>query len=208
MKAFWNERYKSADYVYGEKPNAFFASKITSLSPGKLLLPAEGEGRNAVFAASLGWEVWAFDYSEEGKKKADRLAKKNRVAIHYEVCDTNDVRYEADSFDLMGLFFAHFPEAVRATYHRKLAAFVKPGGKLLIEGFRKEHLELSRANPQAGGPKDESMLFSLDILRSDFPDFEWEQLEALTENLEEGSFHQGKSALIRALGTKRKQANH
>ncbi|WP_375583643.1 class I SAM-dependent methyltransferase [Cyclobacterium xiamenense] len=205
MKTFWNERYKATDYIYGEKPNAFFASKIASLKPGKLLLPAEGEGRNAVFAASLGWEVWAFDFSEEGKKKADRLAEKNQVSIHYEVSDTSDVIYDADSFDLMGLFFAHFPENVRATFHRKLASFVRPGGKLLIEGFRKEHLMFSRLNPKAGGPKDERMLFSLDMLREDFPDFEWEQLEAVTDHLEEGDFHQGESALVRAVGNKRKQ---
>ncbi len=67
---FWNTRYAEKAYAYGEKPNVFFAEKINELQPLSLLLPAEGEGRNAVYAAKLGWDVTAFDYSSEGKDKA------------------------------------------------------------------------------------------------------------------------------------------
>ncbi|MDN3686433.1 class I SAM-dependent methyltransferase [Cyclobacterium jeungdonense] len=202
MKTFWDERYKSKEYVYGEAPNAFFTSKIGSLEPGKLILPAEGEGRNAVFAAKLGWDVSAFDWSEEGRKKAEKLADKEQVKIEYLVSDLEHVRYKKESFDLLGLFFAHFPEKVRHAYHRKLASYVKPGGKLILEGFAKAHIELSRANPKAGGPREEGMLFSREIIREDFPEFQWELLEEVTAFLEEGAFHAGKSVLVRAVGTK------
>ena len=62
MKEFWNERYSQEAYAYGTEPNAFFKSRIDQLSPGKLLLPAEGEGRNAVYAATKGFEVSAYDW--------------------------------------------------------------------------------------------------------------------------------------------------
>lgn len=202
MKTFWDDRYRSKEFIYGEAPNVFFASKIGQQNPGKILLPAEGEGRNSVFAAKLGWNVSAFDWSEEGRKKAEKLAGREQVAIEYLVCDMDHVDYKKESFDLLGLFFAHFPETARPDYHRKLSSYVKPGGKLILEGFAKAHLELSRTNPKAGGPRDEGMLFSREMIRDDFPDFQWELLEEVTDFLHEGTFHVGKSALIRAVGKK------
>lgn len=72
MKEHWDERYSAETYIYGTHPNAWFAAKIEGLTPGKLLLPAEGEGRNAVHAAVKGWEVTAFDQSVEGRKKSSK----------------------------------------------------------------------------------------------------------------------------------------
>lgn len=69
MTEFWNQRYASVDYAYGTSPNLFYREKLEFVSPGKILFPAEGEGRNAVYAAKSGWNVTAFDLSTEGKKK-------------------------------------------------------------------------------------------------------------------------------------------
>ena len=81
MKDFWNERYASTEYVYGKEPNQYFKQILCSLSPGKILLPAEGEGRNAVYAASLGWQVYAYDFSERAYKKAMALAAEKKYAF-------------------------------------------------------------------------------------------------------------------------------
>ncbi len=70
---FWTDRYSENKTVYGENPNEFFKEQLLKLKPGRLLLPAEGEGRNAVFAKH-GWQVDAFDYSEAAKMKALALA--------------------------------------------------------------------------------------------------------------------------------------
>ena len=70
MKKFWNERYADSQYAYGTEPNAFFKSQIDQRPAGRILLPAEGEGRNAVYAATLGWDVYAFDFSTKAKEKA------------------------------------------------------------------------------------------------------------------------------------------
>jgi hypothetical protein len=65
---FWDQRYSQSDFVYGKKPNEYLKAKLVDLKPGRILFPAEGEGRNAIFAAKLGWDVFAFDSSIEGKK--------------------------------------------------------------------------------------------------------------------------------------------
>ena len=197
MKEFWNERYASQDYVYGIEPNEFFASQLPGLKIGKILFPAEGEGRNAVFAAKLGWDVAAFDQSEEGKKKADSLANSQQVAIDYQVADLNEVAYPAESFDALVLIFAHFPAHLRRGFHRKLISFLKPSGILILEGFSKEHLKFNAVNPKAGGPKELSMLFSKDELTSDFEGMEIMSLEEKEVELQEGLYHVGKSAVIR-----------
>ena len=80
MKQFWDERYGDDEYAYGTKPNTWFAEQLARMAQGRLLLPAEGEGRNAVYAAKLGWEVTAFDISAAGRDKAMRLAEKHGAA--------------------------------------------------------------------------------------------------------------------------------
>ncbi len=80
---FWNERYSSDEYIFGANPNEYFKSKIAELKPGRILVPAAGEGRDAVYVATLGWEVMSFDLSEIGKAKALKLAVLQNVNIDY-----------------------------------------------------------------------------------------------------------------------------
>ena len=90
---FWNSRYQADDYVYGKTPNAFFRSQLDRLTAGNILLPAEGEGRNAVYAATQGWQVTAFDMSREGKRKADALAAERGVPLHYRVGTLDELTF-------------------------------------------------------------------------------------------------------------------
>ena len=108
MKDFWNQRYGALEYAYGEKPNEFIKEQLIRLPLGKALFPAEGEGRNAVFAATLGWQVSAFDISQAGREKAIALAKSKHVEIEYAVSNLEDVVFEPASFDALVLVFAHF----------------------------------------------------------------------------------------------------
>src|SRR5690625_7249446 len=78
---FWNERYAQDEYIYGEEPNEYLRKKLSILSPGKILFPADGEGRNSVYAALKGWDSEAFDISIEGKIKRSeerRVGKESR----------------------------------------------------------------------------------------------------------------------------------
>lgn len=201
---FWDERYKSTEYVYGEEPNQYVQSKLETLTPGKILFPLEGEGRNVNYAAENGWEAHAFDQSVEGKKKALYLAIKKVILIDYQISDIEDVHYEDESFDTVVLCFAHFPEEKRREYHQKITSFLKIGGYLILEGFSKQHTKFQAINPTAGGPKDETMLFDLDELKVDFPDFDFMETIEMETELHEGLGHQGKASVVRIFAQKTK----
>lgn len=202
MKEFWNQRYGRAEFAYGTAPNVFFAEHIVKLKSGKALFPAEGEGRNAVFAAKIGWEVAACDISEAGREKALHLAQDFGTQISYEVVSIDQFSAEKDSFDLLVLIFAHFPEAKRREFHRHLIQFLRPGGLLILEAFSKEHIHFNSVNEKAGGPKDLSMLYAVDELKEDFSGFHFLELAEFTTVLQEGEFHSGESSVIRILAQK------
>lgn len=203
MKAFWNERYAQEEYIYGTEPNVFFKHQLDALSSkGKLLLPAEGEGRNAVYAAKVGWQVTGFDQSEAGRQKAMQLAEKNKVSIEYLLGDPSELDFGLESFDAIGFIFAHFSADTKIPYYQRLTTFLKPGGHIILEVFSKQHLQLSNANPAAGGPKDINMLWSQEEVLQSFPGVETLLLQEMEVELEEGRNHVGKSAVIRFLGQK------
>lgn len=202
MKEFWDQRYGAEEYAYGVEPNQFLKEELERIKPGKALFPAEGEGRNAVFAAKLGWEVSAFDISESGKMKAEKLAGLKGVSLDYQIGTLEDMNYEKESFDLIVLIFAHFPKPIRSLIHAGLLELLKPGGMVILEGFSKAHLAFSTANPKAGGPKEISMLFSKEELMEEFSSLHQISLDEIEVYLNEGKFHQGQSSVIRMIGQK------
>lgn len=197
MTDFWNERYSKSEYAYGISPNSFFKTKLEALPPGKLLLPAEGEGRNAVFASKLGWNVTAFDFSINAKMKVDALAKNENTPINYIVSDFNNFTAKELSFDCIALIFVHPPKIQRELLHKKVLTFLKPGGKIIMEGFSKNQIYAN-----TGGPKNIEMLFSKEEILNDFEGTK--NLEVVEEeiNLDEGPFHNGKAFTIRMTALK------
>lgn len=203
MKEFWNNRYDNNEYAFGIEPNVFFKQILDNLkSKGKILFPAEGEGRNAVYAAKKGWGVTAFDYSSTGKEKALALASRNNVSIEYLTGELNKLDFKEKSFDVIVLIFVHFPPALRNPYHRRLLKYLKNDGLIILEGFSKEHFELQKLNPMAGGPKNLDMLFSEDEIKSDFSDCDVNQLNNEIIKLDEGIYHKGEASVIRFIGKK------
>lgn len=199
----WDERYANEEYAYGTEPNTFFKNVIAQQSlGGSILLPAEGEGRNAVYAAKTGLEVSAFDISIEGKNKAMKLAEKEMVRINYEVGEFFNLSLVNKEYDAVALIFAHFPPQIASKYHHKIADLLKPGGLMIIEGFSVGHFELRKVNPEVGGPGNIDMLYSEETIQRDFPNFEIIQLEEAHVELNEGNFHNGMSKVIRFIGKK------
>lgn len=194
----WNEKYASPDYYYGKEPNAFFKEEIDKLEPGKLLLPAEGEGRNAVYAAKLGWDVTCLDWSEEGKKKADKFAEESGVKIDYQVADLFSFEYGEEKYDAVGLAFVHLPQEMREELHKSVVKSLKKGGKLIFTAYDKTQL-----GKTSGGPKDINLLFSLEQIVEDFIDLDFEIFAKESINLNEGSGHIGLADVINFAGKKR-----
>jgi 2-polyprenyl-3-methyl-5-hydroxy-6-metoxy-1,4-benzoquinol methylase len=197
MNEFWNNRYSTEEYAYGTLPNEFYKEEAKKLKPGTILFPAEGEGRNAVHAALLGWEVYAFDVSTEAKLKAEKLADRNQVTIHYTISSVDEVKYPEAYFDCIVLIFAHFPSQSRNSHHQKLLKFLKPGGIMILEGFSKKQIKMN-----SGGPKDPDMLFSRDELENDFSSLSTLRITEAEYILNEGKYHQGSAAVIRLTGKK------
>ena len=136
----WNDRYSKDEYAYGEQPNNFLREELVKLKPGTILFPAEGEGRNAVFAAKLGWNVFAFDISAEGKNKALRLAETNKVSIDYQVGELEKLNYNPEQFDAIALIYAHFPADIKSRYHKTLDKYLRRHGIIIFEAFSKKHI--------------------------------------------------------------------
>ncbi len=197
MSEFWNDRYATESYVYGTEPNLFFREQLKNLVPGKILFPAEGEGRNAVYAAEKGWDVTAFDSSTEARKKAENLALLRGVRLHYLTTDYENAVFRPESFDCIVLIYAHMHPAFRRSSHQKLATFLKPGGALILEGFSKKQILNS-----TGGPRNVQMLFSEEELRADFGTFTELNIAETEIQLEEGLHHQGPASVIRLAGIK------
>ena len=203
MAEMWDNRYSNSDYAYGINPNEFFKETLNEYQlNGKILLPAEGEGRNAVFAAKKGLDVTAFDISIEGKKKALKLADKENVKIKYEIGNLFDLNVINEKYDIAALIFAHFPPDILSSYHRQIADLITNEGIMILEGFSKNHLPMRNANPKVGGPNKIEMLFSIESIKNDFPNFEIMKLEEVEVELNEGVFHNGLSKVIRFIGKK------
>lgn len=197
MKAIWDERYQLDTYQYGTQPNDFFADEINQLTIGRILLPGAGEGRDAVYAAKLGWEVHAFDLSDQGQAKANRLASKEKVSLHYKVADAMNVKFPIESFDVIALTFFHLPLEIRLPFYIKCISWLKPGGKIIMEGFNKRQLGLT-----SGGPKQLEWLFSSVEIATEFPGLTILKNEELQRNLDEGPLHQGKAEVNQFIGQK------
>jgi len=196
-KDFWDKRYSEKEFAYGTKPNQFFKQQIDKLFPGKILFLGEGEGRNAVYAAKLGWQVDAVDFSSSAKQKALKLANENGVSINYMVCDLNEYEFKINYYDLVIMIFIHLPTELRDKVFKSSIDSLKQNGKLLVESFDKKQI-----NNTSGGPKDVDLLLSPDDIKNITTNTKEELLEAKTILLDEGEYHVGKADVIRFVGVK------
>ncbi|EAS18744.1 SAM-dependent methyltransferase [Flavobacteria bacterium BBFL7] len=194
---FWNERYAEKEYIYGTQSNVFFKEQLDQLAAGNLLLPAEGEGRNAVYAASLGWDVVAFDISTSGKEKAMQLSAAQKVALDYQVTGVLDFKTDI-KFDAIGLCYTHFPVEIRKDAFQHFLKFLKPNGTVIFEAFAK-----AQSGKPSGGPKNIDILFSIEEIKNEFPEIKFNFLKEETIELSEGNYHKGKAEVIRFIGIKK-----
>jgi len=190
----WNQRYSEKPYAYGTAPNAFIKACLDTQKPGKILFAAEGEGRNAVYAAQQGWEVEAFDLSAAGKEKALSLAKQNKCEITYTVSDA--LSYQGGPYDAAAFCYFHTPVKVEDCYSH-LVNLLHPNGVVVFEGFSVKNIGMG-----SGGPQKAEMCFTIEGVSDLLKDLQsveiWEEKVVLNE----GQYHQGEAWVIRAQGVK------
>lgn len=197
-KSFWNNMYGTDEYLYGVRPNEFLQSCLEELPIGKILLPADGEGRNSVYAASQRWEVQAFDISEKGRNKALKLAGNKGVNIDFFIADFSNPQLAPDTYDAVALIYAHMPREVRLAGFEHVKNYLKPGGTLIIEAFSPNHLKLG----SPFGPKTNQITYSIEELQTVFSTFDILQLEEITIQLDEGR-HKGPGTVVRMKARKK-----
>lgn len=199
MKEVWDQRYRDQEYYYGETENQFLRDHVSKFPAGsKVLCIAEGEGRNAVFLASLGYDVTAVDFSEKARGKALRLAEKRGVKINYIITSLEDFEFGEKCWDGIISIFAHLPSHLREVIYPRMEKSLKEGGIFLIEAYTPLQLEF-----RTGGPKDLDMLMTTSKLREELPLIEWDRLVEEKVTLSEGKGHLGESAVVHGYGVKR-----
>lgn len=191
----WNERFSATDeYLFGKDANAFLMRHaLPRLARGmKVLAIADGEGRNGVWLAEQGCEVWSVDAAPAATEKAKKLAIERGVQMHIETADATEMDWDVRLYNMVvGIFFQFANPELRATLFEGMKRAVKPGGYLLIEGYGLKQLEY-----KTGGPSIADHLYTIDLMRDSFHDMQIEVLEEYDAELEEGDRHKGMSALV------------
>jgi SAM-dependent methyltransferase len=198
MKEFWNQRYAEEVFAYGEEPNDFVRQMTGTFAPGsRILLLAEGQGRNAVWLARHGHKAVAVDQSEVGLKRTHELAAKYGVTVETVAADLMTWTAEPNSFDAVVAVFAHLPASGRAHMHKMAVEALKPGGIAVVEVYSPRQLE-----HKTGGPPNIELLVEPEALRAEFAGLEIERCEELERDVFEGPYHCGRAAVVQLLGRK------
>jgi cyclopropane fatty-acyl-phospholipid synthase-like methyltransferase len=189
----WETRFRTPGYQFGKEPNAFLKSQAHRLpAGGGALSVADGEGRNGVWLAERGLDVLAIDFSPTALEKSRELAAERGVRLRTEVADVTSWRWPTNAFDVVvAIFIQVVTPAERSTFFANLKNALKPGGLLLMQGYRLEQLTY-----RTGGPSDAERLYTRSLLQDGFGDMAELEIREHDSVISEGTAHVGMSALI------------
>jgi SAM-dependent methyltransferase len=196
----WNERFAAPGYRFGTAPNRFLESQKHRLMKGqRVLAVADGEGRNGVWLARQGLAVTSVDISPIGQAKARALAKEAGVAMEVIEADLATWSWPVAAYDVVAAIFIQFaPPPVRAKIFAAMQTALKPGGLLILEGYRPKQLDYG-----TGGPPVAENMYTRELLEGAFAGMEILHLAEYDAVIEEGTGHKGMSALIDFVARKR-----
>ena len=196
-KERWNGRFAGAGYLFGTEPNVFLAANARRIpAGGRVLCVADGEGRNGVWLAEQGFDVVAMDFSPVALAKSRALAADRQVSLAIVEADLYGWDWRADAFDAVVAIFIQFaPPERRGGLFEGLKRTLKPGGILLLQGYRPEQVAYA-----TGGPGDPGHLYTRDLLEDAFADLSSLDIREYDAAVEEGDGHSGLSALIDLVG--------
>lgn len=189
----WNTRFSGPDYLFGTAPNAFLQSQAFLLpAAGRALAVADGEGRNGVWLARQGLQVHAIDFSPVALEKARRLAAGQGAVLETEQADLSQWAWPEAAYDVVAAIFIQFAgPPLRQQIFSGIRRALRPGGLLLLQGYRPEQLKY-----RTGGPSQAENLYTQELLETAFGDWDILHLEAHDSVIHEGIGHDGMSALI------------
>lgn len=194
----WDERYSQPGFAYGDQPNEFLASMAGNIPQGPVLCLGEGEGRNAVFLAGLGYRVVAVDQSAAGLAKARQLADSRGVVIETVQADLARFVIEPGAWAGIVSIFCHLPTAIRVPLYRQVVRGLRPGGVFVLEAYTPT--QLGRGT---GGPQDADLLTSLATLSVELEGLEFSHAVETEREVLEGKYHTGQAAVVQIVGHRR-----
>jgi SAM-dependent methyltransferase len=193
----WDQRYSETGYAYGTDPNSFLAVYADQIPSGRVLCLAEGQGRNAVFLAQLGFRVTAVDSSAVGLAKARGLAADRGVSIDTIVADLTSYDIETEAWEGIVSIFCHLPPPVRGRLHRQIAGGLSSGGCLILEAYTPRQLAF-----RSGGPPEADLTVTAEGLGEELVGVRLDILREIERDVIEGKYHTGRGAVVQVLGRK------
>lgn len=156
-QADWDARYSAQQYIWSTEPNRTVKEEVRTLIPGAALDLACGEGRNAVWLASMGWNVQAVDFSRVGLRKAEQLAADLLTwsRVDFVQADLRSFEPGLHCYDLVLMSYLQLPFAELEPMIERAARAVAPGGTFLLVGHDTSNLEGG-----FGGPRHPELLYS------------------------------------------------
>jgi len=171
----WDERYSRAaaseSTVWSERPNAFIAETVGAFEPGTSIDLACGEGRNALWLAERGWQVTAVDFSSAGMDTGRDRALQLGLEIQWVVADVTEW-ISPVLVDLVVIAYLQLEREWMDEVIRAASGFLEPGGRIVLIGHDADNLTRG-----IGGPQDESVLLTVDGLRTAAEGLEIERCE-------------------------------
>jgi SAM-dependent methyltransferase len=188
----WDHKYGQAQNLWSARPNRFLVAEVEALPPGRALDLACGEGQNAIWLATVGWDVVGVDFSEVAIAKARARAERDGVAVDFAIGDLVEYEPEAGAFDLVLLLYLHLPPHERRLVLERASAAVASGGTLLLVGH-----DLANMTEGVGGPSDPTIHVTPDEVAGELPGLEVEKAERVYRDVV-GEDRPAIDALVRA----------
>ena len=156
----WDDRYAASQH-WSDEPNALAAALLADLPAGRAIDVAAGEGRMALWLASLDWKVTALDFSAVGLQRGRQRAQERGLEVEWQVADATEVELPEAAYDLVLVLYLHLFRQVMPDVLIRCARAVAPGGLLFVLGHDRDNLERG-----VGGPPDPDVLYDVELLRS------------------------------------------
>ena len=188
----WDRKYSAVEHLWSVKPNRFLVGEVAELPPGRALDLACGEGQNAIWLATLGWDVVGVDFSAAAIAKARARAERERVQTEFVCSDLLEYQPPARAFDLVLLLYLHLPAAARRQILAMAADALADGGTLVLVGH-----DLTNLTDGVGGPSDASVLYTPDEIALELPELETEKAARVLRNVD-GEERDAVDVLVRA----------
>lgn len=194
---FWNGRFGDDDYAYGTAPNDFLVEALSDENIGRAFSLGEGEGRNAVWLAEHGGDVASIDASDRGVAKTLALADMRGVHVAAQQGFFEDLRLAEGRYDTIISIYAHTEPDLRRRLHRQVVEALAPGGVFIVEAYSPRQLAHG-----TGGPRDERLLVTVDDLRDELIELDFEILQEVERDVVEGTLHTGHAAVVQCKARK------